>query len=94
MGGFGIWDLATAVPERLAAIAPLCGGGDASLAHRLSKLPVWAFHGELDETVLVVATRDMVNAAEAAGSSPQLTLYAHQGHDICDSTYQTPELYA
>ena len=30
MGGFGTWDLASYSPERFAAIAPICGGGDAT----------------------------------------------------------------
>jgi len=94
MGGYGTWDLATVAPERLAAIAPLSGGGDVSLAHRLAELPIWAFHGEIDQTVPAAATKQMVEAAEDAGASPQLTLYAKKGHDICDSAYRTPELYA
>ncbi len=32
MGGFGTWTLAEAHPERFAAIAPICGGGNPELA--------------------------------------------------------------
>ena len=32
MGGFGTWSLAAAHPERWAAIAPICGGGDPNTA--------------------------------------------------------------
>ncbi|HMO65954.1 MAG TPA: PHB depolymerase family esterase, partial [Verrucomicrobiota bacterium] len=28
MGGYGTWALAAAAPERFAAVAPICGGGD------------------------------------------------------------------
>ena len=51
MGGAGTWDLAVAAPERFAAIAPLAGGGDESQAHGLMDLPIWAFHGAVDEVV-------------------------------------------
>ena len=35
MGGFGTRELATAHPERFAAIAPICGGGNPARASRL-----------------------------------------------------------
>ena len=43
MGGFGTWDLAQAAPERFAAIAPLCGGGNLDRLCVMRNLPVWAF---------------------------------------------------
>ena len=36
MGGFGTWSLAGYTPERFAAIAPICGGGDPERARWLS----------------------------------------------------------
>src|SRR2546423_8692399 len=53
MGGFGTWSLAAAYPERFAAVAPICGGGntiDVLLPQKgkeagLKTLPVWAFYG-------------------------------------------------
>ena len=32
MGGFGTWNFAAAYPDRWAAIAPICGGGNPSTA--------------------------------------------------------------
>src|SRR3954469_24984435 len=34
MGGFGTWELATQYPQRFAAIAPICGGGNPILVRR------------------------------------------------------------
>ena len=61
MGGFGTWSLASACPNRFAAIAPICGGGDAygvlqgkhgassevrpAIPQKLADMPIWAFHG-------------------------------------------------
>ena len=53
MGGYGTWDAATRWPERFAAAVPVCGGGDETLAGKLAKLPVWAFHGDMDKAVPV-----------------------------------------
>src|SRR5262245_42370638 len=51
MGGFGTWACALAAPERFAAIAPICGGGDPSRVGVLQHLPVWVFHGAHDPIV-------------------------------------------
>lgn len=50
MGGYGTWFLAMAAPELFAAIAPCCGGGMPWNAEVLT-MPVWAFHGALDDVV-------------------------------------------
>src|SRR5262249_36621201 len=58
MGGYGTWSLLTRYPERFAAAAPICGGGeriDVILAGRkgdaIKSLGVWAFHGAKDNVV-------------------------------------------
>jgi predicted peptidase len=47
MGGFATWD----IPTKFAAAVPICGGADLALAPRLSKVPVWVFHGDADQIV-------------------------------------------
>jgi len=47
MGGYGTWDAIQRKPDFFAAAVPICGGGDSSLAHKLTKLPIWAWHGEI-----------------------------------------------
>ena len=93
MGGFGTWSLATRYPERFAAIAPICGGGDRYLAGRLKNVPVWAFHGAKDPTVPVQASKDMVEALRKAGGDVQLTIYPEAQHDSWTETYNNPKLY-
>ena len=51
MGGFGTWDLAMAFPGRFAAIAPICGGGNARNVCVIKDLPIWNFHGAKDTVV-------------------------------------------
>ena len=45
MGGLGAWNLAQAEPERFAAIAPICGGGNLERLCIMRNVSVWAFHG-------------------------------------------------
>ncbi len=93
MGGFGTWTLASRYPERFAALAPICGGGDRYLASRLKNVPVWAFHGAKDPVVPVQASKDMVEALKKAGGNVQLTLYPEAQHDSWTETYNNPKLY-
>lgn len=93
MGGFGVWDAIQRQPDLFAAAAPVCSGGDATLARQIKDVPVWAFHGDADEVVKVRRSRDMIAALEAAGGSPKCTEYKGVGHDSWTATYKDPELY-
>jgi predicted peptidase len=93
MGGFGSWTLGCSYPERFAAIAPICGGGDKLFAQRLKNVPVWAFHGAKDDVVPLERSKEMVDAINAAGGNAKLTVYAEAGHDSWTQTYENPELY-
>jgi predicted peptidase len=93
MGGFGTWDLATRYPERFAAIAPICGGGNKLLVGRIKSVPVWAFHGDADPVVPVKRTDEMVEALKRAGGNVKYTCYPGVQHDSWTATYNNPELY-
>jgi predicted peptidase len=93
MGGFGTWSLAAEFPDRFAAIAPICGGGDPGDATRISHLPVWAFHGANDNLVALEKSQEMVDALKKAGGNVIFTIYPEAGHDSWTETYSNPELY-
>jgi predicted peptidase len=93
MGGFGTWALAAAHPERFAAIAPICGGGNPSDAPKLAKLPIWVFHGAKDTLAPVKRSEEMVEAIKAAGGNVRFTVYPDSGHDSWTATYNNPDFY-
>lgn len=94
MGGFGTWSWAEAQPKRFAAIAPMCGGGDAFRARALRNMPLWCFHGEKDPTVPIRASEEMVDAVKKAGNADvKFTRYPEAGHDCWTVSYDNPELY-
>ena len=72
MGGYGSWDLAERMPERFAALVPICGGGDEKQADRLVGLPIWAWHGDADGAVPVERSRRMIAAIKEAGGNAQV----------------------
>jgi predicted peptidase len=87
MGGYGAWDLAERMPDLFAAVAPICGGGDERAAHRLVKVPVWAWHGDADGAVPVERSRKMIAAIKAAGGDPKYTELKDVGHDSWTRAY-------
>jgi predicted peptidase len=93
MGGYATWQLAMTKPEWFAAIVPICGGGMYWNADRLKNVPVWAFHGTLDEVVHIYESIDMVNAVNRSGGNAKLTVYDHAAHDSWTETYANPEIY-
>lgn len=93
MGGFGTWSLASSYPERFAAIAPICGGGEPILAGLLRDVPVWVFHGAKDELVPPKRSEEMVEAVRRKGGDVRLTVYPEAGHDSWTQTYQNEKLY-
>ena len=102
MGGYGSWALLSKAPERFAAVAPICGGGDRidillasrTKADALKSLPVWAFHGGKDGVVPPSESERMVEALKKAGvKEVELTLYPEANHDSWTATYNNPKLY-
>ncbi len=93
MGGFGTWDAIVRYPDKFAAAAPVCGGGDPAQAKLCVNTPVWAFHGAKDQAVKVMRSREMIDAMKALGGKPRYTEFPDVGHDSWNPAYKTAELY-
>ena len=87
MGGLGAWSLLSEHPGMFAAAIPVCGGGNESLAPRLTRTRIWAFHGAKDEAISVERSRQMIAAIKKAGGSPRYTEYQDLGHNSWDRAF-------
>ena len=94
LGGFGTWLHGAARPDRFAALAPLCGGGDAREARYLKDVPIWAFHGARDPAVPLKRSEEMVEALREVEANVRFTVYPEAGHGIWPTVYEDPEFYA
>ena len=81
MGGFAAFDLAVRTPEKFAAMASICGGGDPARAGSLRALPVLVAHGMDDPVVPIACSRTMADAVRAAGGSVTVREYPGVGHE-------------
>jgi predicted peptidase len=101
MGGYGAWSLALERPERFAAVAVVCGGGNPNYFHSygparkaaLKSLPFWVFHGDKDNSVPLDESQRMVAALKKFGCDVRFTIYPGVEHDSWTQTYANPELY-
>ncbi|MBQ3454172.1 MAG: prolyl oligopeptidase family serine peptidase [Thermoguttaceae bacterium] len=94
MGGFGTWMLLALAPDRFAAAAPICGGGDPDEAGKMLDVPIWVYHGGSDSVVPVELSEAMVKAIwEKGGDKIKLTEYPGVDHNSWTQTYANPEFY-
>lgn len=94
MGGFGAWDLATAHPERFAALVVISGGGNPVEVCRLRNTPVWIVHGRKDDVIPVNWSEVMANRLERCQGRVRVTIYDDAGHDAWTRTYSDPAFKA
>jgi predicted peptidase len=92
LGGFGTWGAILYRSDMFAAAIPVCGGGDEAQAAKLRAMPVWGFHGEIDQSVPVERSRRMIEALRQAGGAPRYTEYKGAGHVIWERVFQEPKL--
>lgn len=101
LGGQGAWNLAARLPDRFAAVVPVCGfaelgpptGLATRLAEHLTKVPIWCFHGDEDKAVPVEKGREMVEAVREAGGNIQYTEVKGGTHNVWDRAYGDRELW-
>lgn len=92
LGGHGVWDWATAYPRDLAAIAPVCGFGEAEDVCRMQRVPVRAYHGAADSVVPLARQQECVDALRACGGTADLIVFPGVGHDAWNPAYDDPAL--
>jgi pimeloyl-ACP methyl ester carboxylesterase len=98
LGGEGTWYIAAKYPDLFAAIAPISGFTsrttfiDENLTH-LARMPIWAFHGDLDLVVPVGETRRMIELLKDQNPGLKFTIDPGAGHWIHWSIYPGNELY-
>ncbi|MEC9092081.1 MAG: prolyl oligopeptidase family serine peptidase [Planctomycetota bacterium] len=93
MGGSGTYNAITKQPKQFAAAAPVCGSAKPNSANRIASIPIWIFHGRLDQIVPVSNSQNMVKALKNAGGNPRYTEYPKMAHNSWSQTYQNPAFW-
>jgi len=92
MGGAGTWHMIVQRPRFFAAAVPVCGHPAPSTASSVKDVPIWNFHGAVDEVEPVTSSSTMIDALHKAGGRPLHTEYAEIGHNVFMWAYTEPAL--
>jgi predicted peptidase len=102
MGGYGSWWMASAYPEKFAAMVSISGSGYRSttipgpeLLCQMEGIPVWAIHGAQDSISQPAASKAFAAALETTcNTEVKWTLYDDVGHfGAYERAYRDPALY-
>lgn len=101
-GGHGVWMIGARHAERWSCLVPVCAYGRArSIAPRVARLPVWAFHGLRDDIVdpmesrlVMAAIRTEQEKLGLGALDSRLTLFGEANHNSWDPAFDEPELPA
>ena len=94
LGGFGTYDMLIRNPGYFAAAFPICGACNipAYLEHA-GKVPLWIFHGALDNVVPPTSDRELYKALMTRGDvNVTYTEYPKATHNSWDSAFAEPKL--
>lgn len=92
IGGFGTWEMGITYPDYFSAIAPICGGGLSWRCNLIKDMPIWAFHGDMDTSVPLKNSVEMVDRVNGEGGKAKLTILHGVDHFSWDDAYLETKL--
>ncbi|WP_227687241.1 carboxylesterase family protein [Spirosoma arboris] len=95
LGGFGTYDLTSHYPDYFAAVFPICGQANVALYPKRAKnVPVWIFHGAMDDVINIWPDRAMIKALQQSGAKhARYTEYPEGKHNIDANVFAEPDLF-
>jgi predicted peptidase len=82
-----------AYPDLKKVIPPDSPNSYAVAAERVGKIPVWMFHGAVDDIVPVAESQRMYEALKQVGGEVHYTEYPGVGHPSWNKAYDEPKLF-
>lgn len=92
MGGMGTFEILRRKPKTFAAAFAICGGDNVQNVKKYKNIPLWIFHGGLDDVVTPQFSYGIYKKLTDLGNKPKFTLYLKANHNSWDSAFAEPEL--
>lgn len=92
MGGMGTFEILRRKPKTFAAAFAICGGDNVNNVKRYKHVPLWIFHGGLDDVVTPQFSHGIYKTLKKLGNEPKFTVYLKANHNSWDSAFAEPEL--
>jgi predicted peptidase len=92
LGGIGTYDLLARYPQVWAAAFPICGAGNVAFAVKFKEVPLWIFHGEIDQRVPVSYSRSYYKTLQDLHAEVKYNEYPGVGHNCWIKAFAEPDL--
>ncbi len=92
MGGMGTFEILRRKPKTFAAAFPICGGDNVANVKKYRNVPLWIFHGGMDDVVNPQLSYNIYHALKTIGHTPKFTVYPKANHNSWDSAFAEPTL--
>ncbi|WP_461790021.1 carboxylesterase family protein [Pedobacter sp.] len=93
MGGMGTFEILRRKPNTFAAAFAICGGDNVENVKKYKNVPLWIFHGGLDDVVTPQFSYNIYRELKKLGHEPKFTVYLKANHNSWDSAFAEPELF-
>lgn len=90
MGGIATFDMAARYPEVFAAAVPICGAVNPSLLPAAKDVRFRIYHGDADNVVPVVCSREAYKALKAAGADVTYLEFPGVNHGSWNNAFNDP----
>lgn len=92
MGGMGTFEILRRKTKTFAAAFAICGGDHPANAKKYKNVPLWIFHGGLDDVVNPQLSYSVFRELRKLGHEPKYTIYPKANHNSWDAAFAEPEL--
>lgn len=90
MGGLGVWSLLQKYPEKWAAAIVISAYDNFTNPTVITRIPVWVFQGDADQTVPVDLVRQMMTQLKKLHANLRYTEFHKADHDIWNRVFAEP----
>ncbi|OAQ39095.1 phospholipase [Pedobacter psychrophilus] len=92
MGGMGTYELLRRERHTFTAAFAICGGDNVANCKKYKNIPLWIFHGGLDDVVTPQFSYGIYRELRELGNTPKFNLYLKANHNSWDSAFAEPTL--
>ncbi|MFC5282506.1 prolyl oligopeptidase family serine peptidase [Pedobacter alpinus] len=92
MGGMGTYEILRREPKTFAAAFAICGGDNIKNCKKYKNVPLWIFHGGLDDVVTPQFSYNIYKKLRDLGHVPKFNLYLKANHNSWDSAFAEKDL--
>lgn len=90
MGGMGTFEILRRKPKTFAGAFAICGGDNPENAKKYKNVPLWIFHGGLDDVVNPQLSYAVFRELRRLKHEPKFTIYPKANHNSWDSAFAEP----